>query len=208
MKTKKISKTKQKIKDCSIELFNESDTLSVTTNHIAKKAKISPGNLYYHYKNKEDIIIDIYKDMSYTFESLNSFEKILTSLNPIKELSQMYDIYGELFWEYRFLMRDINVLIALYPDLKEIFLKKQSIRIEQIENLIKYFISLDIFEQTTKEEINLRARMNWFVSSYWHFFSISTGKNIDVAIKETKQIIFKMNINPFLTEKGKKMIEN
>ena len=56
MKTK-ISPTKQKIKKAAIELFNNQDTLSVTTNHIAKQAKISPGNLYYHYKNKEEIII-------------------------------------------------------------------------------------------------------------------------------------------------------
>ncbi len=48
----KKSKTKEKIKQVSIKLFNENETLSITTNHIAKEAGISPGNLYYHYKIK------------------------------------------------------------------------------------------------------------------------------------------------------------
>ena len=60
---KKESITKKKIKKQALMLFNENDTFSITTNHIAIAAKISSGNLYYHYKNKEDIILDIYQDM-------------------------------------------------------------------------------------------------------------------------------------------------
>ncbi|WP_072681991.1 TetR/AcrR family transcriptional regulator [Arcobacter sp. LA11] len=208
MEKKKLSKTKQKIKKSAIDLFNNSDTLSVTTNHIAKSANISPGNLYYHYKNKEDIIKDLYSDMSFSFENFNSFEIILNSDNPIKELDIMFDRYGELFWEYRFLMRDINTLMAIYPQLKEMFLKNQKKRITQIESLIRYFISLEIMENASIEDISLRARLNWFISSYWHFFAQTTGKNVKEAIQETKKIVFKINIYPYLTEKGKKMIEN
>ncbi|MEA3352349.1 MAG: TetR/AcrR family transcriptional regulator [Campylobacterota bacterium] len=206
MEKKKTSKTKQKIKLCAIELFNDSDTLSITTNHIAKKAGISPGNLYYHYKNKEDIIKDIYSDMSDTFESFNSFELIQKSQNPIRELDSMFDRYGKLFWEYRFMMRDINTLMVLYPKLKEMFLERQNKRIVQIEGVIRYFISLGIFEKADDDEINLRARLNWFISSYWHFFSLTTGNSIEEAIKESKLIVFKINIYPYLTQKGKDMI--
>lgn len=125
MQTKKRSLTKDKIKKSAIELFNTQETMSVTTNHIAKKAGISAGNLYYHYKNKEEIIREIYKDMSATFESYNSFEQILLSDNPISELSSMFDKYGEMFWEYRFLMRDSALLMAIDSELKEMFVKNQ-----------------------------------------------------------------------------------
>lgn len=207
MEKKKRSKTKEKIKRAAIELFNETDTLSVTTNHIAKKASMSPGNLYYHYKNKEDIIKDIYADMSETFENFNSFELILNSDNPLKVLDEMFSKYGKLFLEYRFMMRDMNTLIALYPELNKMFLTRQEKRIEQIESLIRYFISLGIFEQTSDEEINLRARLNWFISSYWHFFSQTTGRSLEEAIKESKEIVFKINIYPYLSDKGKGMLD-
>ncbi len=207
MEKKKTSKTKQKIKQAAMELFNEADTLSISTNHISKKLGMSPGNLYYHYKNKEEIIKDIYTDMSDTFESFNSFESIQNSPNPLVELSTMFDRFGELFWEYRFMMRDINTLTALYPKLKEMFLQKQEKRISQIENLIRFLIASGIFEEADDEDINLRARLNWFISSYWHFFSQSTGKSINEAINETKQIVFKVNIYPYLTQKGKAMAQ-
>ena len=207
MEQKKTPKTKQRIKDCAVSLFNKTDTLSVTTNHIAREAGISPGNLYYHYKNKEDILKDIYRDMSDTFESFQSFDLILKSDNPLKELDRVFDKFGELFFEYRFMVRDLNTLTAIYPELKGMFLKRQKKRIEQIELLIRYFISLGIFEDVEDSEINLRARLNWFISSYWHFFSQTTGNSIEEAIKESKQIVFKINIYPYLTQKGKMMLD-
>ncbi len=196
--------TKQKIKESAIELFNNNDTLSISTNHIAKKAEISPGNLYYHYKNKEEIIREIYLEMSQTFESFNSFELILTSQNPLEVLSTMFDKYGELFWQYRFLMRDITTLIAIYPDLKNIFLQKQEQRIEQIEQLFKYFISQDILN-IPQEEITLRAKLNWFVSAYWQTFSSTNASLTKESIKETKIIVFKIQLYPYLTPKGKEL---
>ncbi|MGJ0299416.1 TetR/AcrR family transcriptional regulator, partial [Aliarcobacter cryaerophilus] len=135
MNKKKVSLLKEKIKSISLELFNSSETLSITTNHIAKSLGISVGNLYYHYKNKEEIIKDIYLQMSSEFEDLNIFDNVMKSETPFTELSLMFDLIGELFWKYRFLMRDSTLLIALDKDFKDIFIKNQEKRIKQIEIL-------------------------------------------------------------------------
>ena len=50
-------KTKERILQTSIELFNRNGVTAITTNHIAKAMDISPGNLYFHYDNKEEIIL-------------------------------------------------------------------------------------------------------------------------------------------------------
>ena len=47
---------KEAILETALELFNATNTQSATTNHIAKAAGISPGNLHYHYKNREEIV--------------------------------------------------------------------------------------------------------------------------------------------------------
>lgn len=195
---KKESITKKKIKKQALELFNENDTISITTNHIAKFAKISSGNLYYHYKNKEEIIIDIYQDMIEKFEELNSFEKILNSKEPLTELSSLYDLYLDIFWEYRFIMRDSSVLISTLPKLKEIFIQRQNIRIFQIKGLIEYFISKEIFRQMTEDEILLCAKLNWFISTYWQSYISINEEVTKESFKEAKDVIFKININPFL----------
>ena len=203
---KKISATKTKILQNALELFNNQDTFSITTNHIANHAKLSPGNLYYHYKNKEEIIIDIYLMMSSEFESFNSFELILSSDNPIKILSHMYDKYGELFLKYKCLIRDIGGLIALYPRLKSEFLQRQEKRIVQIEGLFHYFLQLGIIE-LREDEINLRAKLNWFISSYWQVFSSTFDDVSFQSIKEAKIIIFQILLYPILTPKGKEFYD-
>ena len=202
---RKSLSTKDKIKSAALELFNSGDTLTVTTNHIAKQAKLSPGNLYYHYKNKEEIIKDIYIDMSSEFESYNSFELILSSENPLEILSMMYDKYGELFWKYKFLVRDISTLLAMYPDLKNIFLERQEKRFLQIQSVLKYLVNLDIID-IPKDEIPLRAKLNWFISSYWQIFTSISGEVTKESIKETKYIVFNMQLFPYLTAKGKTLV--
>ena len=203
---KKTSFTKNKILHSALELFNNQDSFSITTNHIAIKAKLSPGNLYYHYKNKEDILVDIYFMMSDEFESFNSFELILSSKNPLETVSQMYDKYGELFLKYKFLIRDIGGLLALYPKIKSEFLQRQEKRILQIESLFQYFIQLNIIE-LQENEINLRAKLNWFISSYWQFFSSTLDEVSEQSIKETKTIVFKIFLYPILTVKGRILYE-
>ncbi|MDN5048331.1 TetR family transcriptional regulator [Aliarcobacter butzleri] len=195
---KKESVSKKKIKKYALDLFNEKDTFSITTNYIALCAKISTGNLYYHYKNKEEIIIDIYEEMIEKFENLNSFEKILNSQNPLEELSKMYDLYLDIFWDYRFLMRDSSVLLSTLPKFKEIFIQRQNLRISEIKMLIEYFISKEIFRQMSEDEILLSAKLNWFISTYWQNFISINEVITKESFKEAKDVIFKININPFL----------
>lgn len=56
----KSNKTKERILDTSIKLFNEKKASNVSTVQISAAMKISPGNLYYYYANKEEVIRHIW----------------------------------------------------------------------------------------------------------------------------------------------------
>jgi AcrR family transcriptional regulator len=45
-------KTREKIKNTAIEMFNEQGASNVSTVVLSKKMDISPGNLYYYFENK------------------------------------------------------------------------------------------------------------------------------------------------------------
>ena len=55
-------KTRDRILQKSLQLFNEQGERSISTNHIAAALEISPGNLYYHFRNKESIIAELLLD--------------------------------------------------------------------------------------------------------------------------------------------------
>ena len=55
-------KTSERIVLNSLELFNQQGERSISTNHIAAHMEISPGNLYYHFPNKQAIIAVLFSE--------------------------------------------------------------------------------------------------------------------------------------------------
>lgn len=58
----KSKKTRERILDASLDLFNRKKASNVSTVQISAEMKISPGNLYYYYANKEDVIRCIWEE--------------------------------------------------------------------------------------------------------------------------------------------------
>lgn len=99
-------KTKDKIILNSVELFNRSGVVAITTNHIAKEMNISPGNLYFHFANKEEIIRHIFKIMCRETYDLWRTKKDQKLLHPLELIERNF----ELFWKYRFFHREMYYL--------------------------------------------------------------------------------------------------
>jgi AcrR family transcriptional regulator len=102
--------TRQRILDASLAMFNEQGEPNVTTNHIADELEISPGNLYYHFRNKDDIIEQLFQRYE---------ERMDTALvSPEGRLRDLEDIWLQLhlvfecIWEYRFLYRDLVDILS------------------------------------------------------------------------------------------------
>lgn len=98
-------KTKERILQTSVELFNRSGVVAITTNHIAKAMSISPGNLYFHYDNKEEILEELFKRM---------MKETYAAWRPRKtkkaSLLSFIDENFDLYWRYRFFHREMYAL--------------------------------------------------------------------------------------------------
>ncbi|MGZ3743304.1 MAG: TetR/AcrR family transcriptional regulator [Pseudobdellovibrionaceae bacterium] len=109
-------KTKERILLTSVDLFNRSGVVAVTTNHIAKAMEISPGNLYFHYDNKEEIIGQLFKRMCKETYQLWRFRRG-SSKNPLSFIDENFELY----WKYRFFHREMYSLRRKDPDLAKMW---------------------------------------------------------------------------------------
>ncbi|MFK7732694.1 MAG: TetR/AcrR family transcriptional regulator [Pseudomonadales bacterium] len=112
-------KTRDRILQCSLALFNEEGEPNVTTLHVATELDISPGNLYYHFKGKDSIIAELFAD----FES-ELFELQITELpedSPLLNMWAYLQLSFETMARYLFLFRDVADLLTRYPALQRRF---------------------------------------------------------------------------------------
>ena len=96
-------KTRDRILLRSLELFNDAGERTVTTNHIAAALNISPGNLYYHFRSKEDIIYEIFLNYEKSMIQALSVPENHT-ITYGEKIGYFESIFHQL-WDYRFLHR-------------------------------------------------------------------------------------------------------
>ncbi len=126
--TKKRPGNRERILLASIDLFNQSGVVAVTTNHIAAHLGISPGNLYFHFRNKEEIIRELFQAMcDETYVVWRPAKSHLTSPSELIERSY------ETFWKYRFFHREMYHLRRKDPELAKAWKKHISKTVRMLQ---------------------------------------------------------------------------
>ncbi len=114
-------KTKERILLGALDLFNLDAATEVTTNDLAKDLKMSPGNLYFHYKNKEQIIRELFKRLA---QETALIWKPQAKKAKNKEKMEMVDFIDrnlQLYWKYRFFHRELYTLRKVDPELSKLW---------------------------------------------------------------------------------------
>lgn len=116
-------KTRDKIIHASLELFNEHGERSITTNHIAAHLSISPGNLYYHFRNKEDIIRSIFSLYEAHLDS--GFQPYFDEPITVELLVGYFDTMFETLWKFRFMYTNLTDILSRDSELLKRYLSTQ-----------------------------------------------------------------------------------
>lgn len=110
MERKPKRRTRERIVETSLRLFNEFGEPNVTTTVIADELNISPGNLYYHYRNKDEITNTIFHSFEREVEALLAAPA--QRATNVEDLWLFLHLLFEAIWRYRFLYRDLNDLLS------------------------------------------------------------------------------------------------
>ncbi|OUM02067.1 TetR/AcrR family transcriptional regulator [Variovorax sp. JS1663] len=109
MAKKAPRRTAQRILEAALDLFNRFGEPNVSTTLVAGELNISPGNLYYHYPAKDELINKLYE--SYETE-LNELLHASEGVRDVEDAWFFMHSLFELIWRYRFLYRDLNDLLS------------------------------------------------------------------------------------------------
>jgi AcrR family transcriptional regulator len=164
---KRPRRTRERILETSLALFNAHGAPRVTTAEIAGELNISPGNLYYHFRNKEEIVAEL----------CSAFEARMAPLfaDPAGRHVAVLDLWLwlhlmlERMGEYRFILRDVDLLAArdatLGARLGRLLQRGIATMVELCSGMV------DAGTMTASEsEIAALARNVLLVATYWQSF--------------------------------------
>jgi len=199
-----INDTKSHIIKTAIKLFNKKGTQAVTTRHIAKELGISPGNLYYHFKNKEGIIRAIYDRQSKELDkvwTINAHDQKASINEFFKIQSSLYSF----LWEYRFIHRELIVLLRDYSWFKRKFRAMQKRRWIEIDNFFTALIKVGVLHGLDDPETrSLLIKNVWLITGNWLNFLDAEGRPINRKnIQEGLDMII-LIFKPYLSNKALK----
>ena len=109
MPKKAPRRTAERILETTLELFNRFGEPNVSTTLISAELGISPGNLYYHYPAKDELINSLFERYE------RSLGELLGAADGVRHVEDAWFFLHSLFeriWEYRFLYRDLNDLLS------------------------------------------------------------------------------------------------
>ncbi|MEM8529036.1 MAG: TetR/AcrR family transcriptional regulator [Bacteroidota bacterium] len=199
-----MSKTKQKILTASLELFNEYGMTNVSQRRITERLQISPGNLTYHFKKKEDIETALYFALVEEFNAL--FAEMTTKKISVTQLisatGQTFDLikkYRFIFLDFAHLMRNNEIVATHYRQLTQI-------RNQQLAFVFEYLIKEGILRpaELPNEYESLHQRMQILSDFYLVNAEIlQNGKNQRADYEQAILLL----IYPYLTKQGKEVLK-
>lgn len=197
-------KTKDRILLKSLELFNELGEPNVTTLLISDELDISPGNLYYHFKSKSDILTNLF---AWYEQEMNTLLEVPDTLMDIEDQWFFLHLIFENIAKYRFLYQDVVHVLKRHDHIQ--------LRFNRIINK-KRKASLKIL-QSLKEQGNLNANDSEIealcenivmTATFWLNYAIISQQDIsdDVLAKGVYQVI--SLVAPFLDTDQRHLLDD
>ena len=192
---KRPRRTRERIVDTSLLLFNDSGAPHVTTADIAAEMGISPGNLYYHFGNKDEIVGELFAAFEQRLDALLSAPA--GRVADIEDLWLFLHLLFEAMWDYRFLFRDLDDVVSRDRRLAARFTRFMRRGADTVIELCRSLVATGAM-RATEREIAALADNVVIVATYWMSYqriAMSGGKgpigamNLDRAAYQVLSLI-------------------
>ena len=197
--------TRQRILDASLAMFNAQGEPNVTTNHIADELEISPGNLYYHFRNKDDIIEQLFGRYE---------ERIDAALSaPDGRLPNLEDVWLQLhlvfecIWDYRFLYRDLVDILSRNRRLRIRFARILK-RADEQAHAVMRGLSQGGVMRASAAELDAAATNILVIATFWLNYAAARGDRDEQRSIRDGIVQVMMLLAPFLRDAERLHLNN
>jgi len=148
-------------------MFNEQGERNVSTNHIAAQLGMSPGNLYYHFSNKTEIIFELFS----AYRRVVSVSMSIPEDRPLTfdDKVQYFEVIFQNMWDYRFLHRDLEHLLKESEQLREQYLVFSSTTVETGKKIVQGMVASGLVKASAAEVDALMLNL-WVILTSWASF--------------------------------------
>ena len=168
------ARTRERILRVSLDLFNANGESNVTTGHIADELNISPGNLYYHFRNKDEIIQHLFGEFEKAIDVGPG--EIGDAASAMEDMWLYLHLMFEAIWDYRFLYRNLEDIVGRNRRLREHFNRIVEAKLAAVEGLCAGLARAGLLEATPAEVRALAVNV-LVVATYWlNFQAVRAGR--------------------------------
>jgi AcrR family transcriptional regulator len=206
MEKKPKRRTRERILEAGLRLFNEFGEPNVTTTVIADELNISPGNLYYHFHSKDEIVNALFAD--FEREIVGTLTVPAGRPPNVEDIWLFLHLMFEAIWRFRFLYRDLDDLLSRNRMLEVHFKQILAHKVKTANALCAGLVAAGEM-QASPGEIQALALNMAVVSTYWLPFEYARDpRRRDVGDGLGRGVYQVMAMTaPFLVGKSRELLQ-
>ncbi len=195
-----MNKTKKKIVDAAVDLFNAVGIVHTRNQDIAKKAGISLSNFNYHFSTKKELVIAVFDLMTVVLNEKVYGNKVLVREDQGLFITKSYFEFQQAFC---FFYLDTPNILKTFPELNEKVQNQIQESYHIIKNLHYLSIGMGHMKPEPEEFPGLYDQLVRHIMIHNHFWFAHAQIKGDTGnlIKKGLESLFSLSY-PYLTEKG------
>jgi AcrR family transcriptional regulator len=203
---KRPRRTRERIVETSLVMFNRLGEPNVTTADIADEMGISPGNLYYHFRNKDEIVGELFAALERRLDAL--LDPRVSGVVDVEDLWLFLHLLFEAMWEYRFLYRDLDEILSRSRGLSTRFASIMRRGTATVSALCRSMVD-DGTMRASEREIAAIADNVALVATFWISYQRIAAQQPDAAAVSLDRAAYQVLslIAPFLQGTSRALLD-